>query len=145
MSMAIPDNNNRAAPRTRALKTGTILFPNGISTFACMVKDISSTGMQISIENASGIPDEFTLLLDGGARRLPCNVMWRKGAKLGVKFVAALVDRRHHGDWVLPVSPERAAEARAGQVLRAKAAEMQAALVPKLEIRSRILKKAIAV
>jgi PilZ domain len=143
--MTVSDENKRIAPRSRALKTGTILFPNGISTFACMVRDISSTGMQISIENAQGVPDEFTLLLDDGRRRVPCNVMWRKGARFGVKIVEALIDRRHHGDWALPVPPERMAEVRAGQALRAKAAEMRAALEPKLEIRSRILKKAIAV
>jgi PilZ domain len=137
--------NNRSSPRSRAFKGGIILFPNGISTFVCRIKDISETGMQISVENASGIPDAFTLIMEEDKRRIPCNVMWRKGNKFGVKFVAALEDRRHHGDWAMDVSPEDMALIRARQALRAKAEEMKAALQPKLASTSKILKRPIAV
>jgi PilZ domain len=137
--------NQRKAPRSRAFKGGTILFPNGISTFVCRIKDMSETGMQISVESANGIPDAFTLIMEDDKRRIPCNVMWRKGNKFGVKFVAALADRRHHGDWALDVPPEEMALIRARQELRAKAEEMKAALRPKLASHSRILKRPIAV
>ena len=138
--------NLRQSPRNRALRGGTILFPNGISTIKCVVKDQSATGVQISVENAIGIPDEFMLIYDHDSQRIPCNVKWRKGNRFGVKFVEALVDRRHHaGEFALPVTAERMTEIRASQALRAKAAEMRAALEPKLEIKSRLLKKAIAI
>ena len=139
--MTTPAENLRNAQRSRALKTGIILCPNGISTFACVVRDTSATGMQISIDNAGGVPDEFMLLLDEGKRRVPCNVMWRKGAKLGVKFVAALTDRRHH---VNPMPNEQTTGPILAEMLRVKAQEIRQALAPKVEIKSRLLRRANA-
>jgi hypothetical protein len=54
----------------------------------CIVMDISDCGARLAVESGGDIPDHFTLLLsaEGRASRR-CQVMWRAGRQMGVKFV----------------------------------------------------------
>jgi hypothetical protein len=113
----------RKSPRKKTLKGGIIVFPNGISTIACKIRDQSETGVLIVIEPGSTIPDEFTLLIAGDDRKFPCNVAWRKPGRIGARFVAALTDRRHHVEPLASkpsVEPENPAESPAGQEIRSR-------------------------
>jgi len=51
------------------------------------VADISDTGARLDLDQPTGVPDRFTLLLskNGQARRL-CRVVWRSATQLGVEF-----------------------------------------------------------
>ena len=100
MSQTDKAEEHRRAPRNKTLKGARIVFPNGISTIACRIRDQSETGALIVVELASTIPDEFNLILDGDDRKQPCNVAWRRAGRIGVKYVEALTDRRHHVDTV---------------------------------------------
>jgi hypothetical protein len=55
----------------------------------CVLSDISEKGARIDVENAESIPDEFMLFLSArGTPRRQCNVAWRDGNQIGVKFVS---------------------------------------------------------
>ena len=53
----------------------------------CMISDISDYGARLLAENVE-IPDQFNLLISdtNGDLRRQCQVVWRLGCELGVKF-----------------------------------------------------------
>lgn len=77
------DGDNRSAPRHRVLKAATISFGGG--AISCTVRNLSVTGASLEVASPIGIPDSIVLELEGGGRR--CRVIWRKGKRIGVRFV----------------------------------------------------------
>jgi hypothetical protein len=76
--------NNRAAPRQRTLKAGSIEFSGG--TIDCVVRNISATGAALEVASPVGIPAEFNLMISGNTVRHPCRVVWVKDKRIGVAF-----------------------------------------------------------
>jgi hypothetical protein len=76
--------NNRAAPRQRTLKAGTIEFSGG--TIDCVVRNISETGAALEVASPMGIPTKFNLLISGNVAKRPCRVVWIKDKRIGVAF-----------------------------------------------------------
>jgi hypothetical protein len=76
--------NNRAAPRQRIFKAGSIEF-NG-STIDCVVRNISETGAALEVASPVGIPAEFNLFISGNIAKRPCRVVWVKDKRIGVTF-----------------------------------------------------------
>jgi hypothetical protein len=76
--------NNRAAPRQRVFKAGTIEF--GGSTIECVVRNISETGAALEVASPLSIPAEFNLLISGNIAKRPCRVVWVKDKRIGVAF-----------------------------------------------------------
>jgi hypothetical protein len=76
--------NNRAAPRQRVLKAGSIEFSG--STIDCVVRNISETGAALEVASPVGIPAEFNLLISGNIAKRPCRVVWVKDKRIGVAF-----------------------------------------------------------
>jgi hypothetical protein len=118
----------------KTLKGGIIAFPNGISTIACRIRDQSATGALLLVEPGSAVPDEFILIFSGEGHKVPCAVAWRRPGKIGVRFIAALTDRRHHTGSSPPPGLTRPAEA---------IATPAPADDTRIEVRSRLLKKPI--
>jgi hypothetical protein len=60
----------------------------------CLIADISGGGAQLVIQGAGSLPDEFVLALSryGEARR-PCEVCWRAGDRIGVRFKGYVTER----------------------------------------------------
>jgi hypothetical protein len=57
----------------------------------CLISDVSDTGARIDVQSIDRVPDRFTLLLTRNAKmRRVCEVIWRQGTGLGVRF-----DRRY--------------------------------------------------
>lgn len=79
----------RAAPRRRILKSGVAAYSDRHVTLACLVRDISTTGARLRIEGSVTAPDTFELLIPLDGLEANCQVVWRNGTDLGVKFVAA--------------------------------------------------------
>jgi hypothetical protein len=52
----------------------------------CIIVDISESGARLFSE--ADIPDSFVLMISGGSSsREECQVIWRLGGEIGVKFV----------------------------------------------------------
>lgn len=75
---------SRKASRHRVLKTGTIEFGGG--AIDCVVRNMSTAGAALEISSQIGIPETFALIIPSDAIQTPCNVVWRKGYRIGVTF-----------------------------------------------------------
>nr|WP_044585912.1 PilZ domain-containing protein [Bradyrhizobium sp. LTSPM299] len=72
----------RAAPRRRVLKKGTIEF--GSEAIPCTVRSVSASGAAIEVNSPLWFPDRFVLAVDG--ERRPCRIVWKKERRLGLTF-----------------------------------------------------------
>jgi len=79
--------HNRAAPRQRVLKAGTIEFSGG--TVDCLIRNISETGAALEVASPVGIPAEFNLMISGNVVKRPCQVVWVREKRIGVAFKPA--------------------------------------------------------
>jgi hypothetical protein len=77
--------NRRGAGRQRVLKKGLILFNDGRSSIGCHIVDISDSGAKLVPVDVFSCPSEFLLKLPVGEPR-ECEVVWRRGDRVGVRF-----------------------------------------------------------
>jgi hypothetical protein len=75
----------RAAPRHRVLKHGTLAFDGG-GGVECLVRNISSSGARVDVDNPRGLPDSFTLVIETDHFRRHCHAVWSSERRLGVAF-----------------------------------------------------------
>jgi hypothetical protein len=65
------------------------LVTSGRANQECLVLDISSKGAKVVVQVSSAIPDRFELaFFQGIDKRRICDVIWRRGKVLGVKFAS---------------------------------------------------------
>lgn len=79
--------HNREHVRSRAFLGAKIVLEGGFSVFDCLVRDISSAGARLKVQNALPIPEKFTLLISDG-RSFEATVRWRRLDSIGVSFPA---------------------------------------------------------
>jgi hypothetical protein len=77
-------DQKRIAARKRVLKSGTIEFNGG--AIDCIVRNISETGAALDVASPIGIPESFTLVIPSDGQQKSCRVVWRKEARIGVRF-----------------------------------------------------------
>jgi hypothetical protein len=82
-------NEARIAPRRRMLKSGKVAYADRHVTIDCLVRDMSATGARLRVEGSVTAPDTFELLIPLDGIEANCQVVWRAGSDLGVKFLAA--------------------------------------------------------
>ena len=83
------DGDGRIAPRRRILKSGIAASNDRRLTVNCTVRDISDTGARLRVEGSITVPDTFELIIELDGLEAPCQVVWRKGGEVGVKFLSA--------------------------------------------------------
>jgi PilZ domain-containing protein len=67
---------------------GWITLDGGFAARQCVVQDMSATGAKITIDDPNMLPAKLRLALSRDARTgRPCEVVWRRGKSVGVKFV----------------------------------------------------------
>jgi PilZ domain len=67
---------------------GWITLDGGFAVRPCVVQDMSSTGAKITIDDSNVLPARLRLAFARDARTgRDCEVVWRRGKVLGVKFV----------------------------------------------------------
>jgi hypothetical protein len=79
-------SENRRAPRRRVLKRARIVFQRGNCTMGCQILNVSDTGALLIPADIILCPKEFALKPDVGEQRY-CEVVWRKGTQVAVRFV----------------------------------------------------------
>ena len=61
---------------------------NGTAAAQCLIMDVSKTGAKIVPDGSSVVLDRFELAyMLSDKKRQTCEVIWRRGRILGVKFV----------------------------------------------------------
>ena len=80
--------NKKREVRKSVHQPGWISFEGGFAARPCVVQDMSSTGAKIVIEDPNSLPGKLRLALSRDARTgRSCEVVWRRGKSVGVKFV----------------------------------------------------------
>ena len=74
--------------RRRVLKSGLICFNAKHSTLPCAVRDISDNGAKLTVGNAVGVPDTFELYIELDGTWVFCEVVWRRGDVVGVRYTS---------------------------------------------------------
>lgn len=81
----------RRHPRRKTLKSGKIIFHKGLRNQACVVRDLSSTGAKLQINQPFKCPEQFLLqLLNESAR--PCELTWEIGDMVGTRFTQSVAE-----------------------------------------------------
>ena len=68
--------------------TAWVTLEGGFAARPCMVQDMSASGAKITVDDSSALPAKLRLAFSRDARTgRACEVVWRQGKSLGVKFV----------------------------------------------------------
>jgi PilZ domain len=74
--------------RKTLTQPGWITLDGGFAARQCVVQDMSASGAKISIQDPNALPATLRLAFSRDARTgRPCQVVWRRGNSVGVKFV----------------------------------------------------------
>jgi hypothetical protein len=74
--------------RKSVQQPGWITLDGGFAARPCVVQDMSSTGAKITVDDTNVLPGRLRLALSRDAKTgRNCDVVWRRGKSLGVKFV----------------------------------------------------------
>ncbi len=84
----------RGSPRQRVLVAAQIIFLSGYSSMSCRILDVSKTGALVQPADLVLCPNKFLLKPSSGASRY-CEVMWRKGDRVGVRYIDDRTAKRH--------------------------------------------------
>jgi PilZ domain len=67
---------------------GWITLDGGFAARPCVARDMSITGAKITVDDSNVLPGRLRLAFARDARTgRNCEVVWRRGKSLGVKFV----------------------------------------------------------
>ena len=84
------DDEARIAPRRRMLKSGKVAYSDRHVTIDCTgARHVRHRCAVAGIEGSVTAPDTFELLIPLDGLEANCQVVWRSGADLGVRFLAA--------------------------------------------------------
>jgi len=81
-----PPETRRGSPRRRVLRNALIVYRGGNCTLRCMMLNLSATGALLQPADPMLCPNSFALKLQDGPLR-HCEVVWRKGGMVGVRFL----------------------------------------------------------
>ncbi|MBV8799455.1 MAG: PilZ domain-containing protein [Alphaproteobacteria bacterium] len=80
----------RHSVRSKSLLKATIRFPNRQVILGCVVRDISSSGAKLELDPTFVLPSEFELDVPQRRTIFPCELAWRRGNAVGVRFKSDL-------------------------------------------------------
>jgi hypothetical protein len=81
------DTKKREA-RKSLHQPGWITLDGGFAARPCVVRDLSSSGAKLTIDDPNTLPAKLRLAFSRDARTgQPCEVVWRRGKTVGIKFV----------------------------------------------------------
>lgn len=85
--MALLSSRKRESRKSLS-QPGWITLEGGFAARQCVVKDLSTTGAKVTIDDPNSLPTKLRLAFSRDARTgRPCEVVWRRGKSVGVKFV----------------------------------------------------------
>ena len=85
--MALGLSKKREA-RKSLRQPGWITLEGGFAARPCVVEDLSASGAKVTVEDNNTLPAKLKLSFSRDTRNgRPCEVVWRSGKTVGVKFV----------------------------------------------------------
>ncbi len=86
--MSNTNDDRRGASRRSKVRAAITLFDGPLSPIPCVLINLSTGGARLNVMSPSDLPDAFLLTVETEQLKLKCQVVWRKGDEVGVKFVA---------------------------------------------------------
>jgi hypothetical protein len=81
-------SNKKRETRKSLSQPGWITLDGGFAARQCVVKDLSTTGAKVTIDDPNSLPAKLRLAFSRDARTgRRCEVVWRRGKSVGIKFV----------------------------------------------------------
>lgn len=85
--MALLGRKSRV-PRRKVDKEAWIVLENSFALRPCKIVDMSEQGARLELDAAERLPKFFDLTFSRGSRAgRRCEIRWRRGRTVGVKFV----------------------------------------------------------
>src|SRR5207244_9883760 len=85
--MALLSGKKRASRKSLS-QPGWITLEGGFAARQCVVQDLSTTGAKVTIDDPNSLPAKLRMAFSRDARTgRRCEVVWRRGKSVGVKFV----------------------------------------------------------
>jgi PilZ domain len=85
--MALLSSKKRETRKSLS-QPGWITLEGGFAARQCVVQDLSTTGAKVTIDDPNSLPAKLRLAFSRDARTgRRCEVVWRRGKSVGVKFV----------------------------------------------------------
>jgi hypothetical protein len=85
--MALLSSKKRETRKSLS-QPGWITLEGGFAARQCVVRDLSTTGAKVTIDDPNTLPAKLRLAFSRDARTgRRCEVVWRRGKSVGVKFV----------------------------------------------------------
>lgn len=79
--------NNREDERRKINEMAWIVDPDVGHPMECTLREISVSGVLVELAHAYDLPNYLLIILSGEDQAIECEVAWRSGKNLGVKFV----------------------------------------------------------
>ena len=76
----------RAIARTTISKDALVFFDEQRGVFSCHVRDIAKDGAGIQLQDLNVLPLNFELTFDNFHNIRRCQIIWRRGDFVGVRF-----------------------------------------------------------
>ena len=87
VGLSKPGEKKRAV-RKSLRQPGWITLEGGFAARACVVEDLSASGAKVIVEDNNTLPAKLRLAFTRDTRNgSRCEVVWRRGKTVGVKFV----------------------------------------------------------
>lgn len=81
------DGEKRGAPRKFLEYPAGIDAGDGTPLRACVLSDISKTGVRVRVSEPTELPETVTLVLSSNGVFRRCRVAWAEGSDLGLEFL----------------------------------------------------------
>ena len=89
-----PEQHALRPPRRAVMRSGEIIIADCPTGIPCTVLNISANGAGLSVAQGVQLPLMFGLHIEGRRRQHMCEVRWRTGTSVGVRFLGRLWHRR---------------------------------------------------
>lgn len=77
----------RSTARMRTFWKGVIIYPGGLRSIECTVRNFSEQGVRLDCGAVRDVPDHFELKIPQKAAVFPCKVIWRKDNDIGAEVI----------------------------------------------------------
>jgi hypothetical protein len=77
----------RRAERVKSLLKARIYFNHRMTSFDCVIKNISPLGAKVAIDKNAAVPDEFELEIPLRGKFYQAKLRWRDAEGIGMEFM----------------------------------------------------------
>lgn len=94
----LPTEERRVAHRQRVLKRACIIKAIGQNEISCTIRNQNEGGAELRVGVDDHVPASFLLYIQADGVAYRTEIRWRKGERIGVRFIAKESRPKQHYD-----------------------------------------------